>query len=129
MDPDGKTIQPSLALAIPIGLVWLINGVVCKVAGLVPRHEQIVAQILGASFASEITVLIGLAEVAMCFWVLSRWQTRVCGALQIALVLAMNVLEFSLARELLLWGPLNAVFALAFALFLGWAYFAPRRSG
>lgn len=123
-----STKAPALWAAGLVAMVWLVNGLWCKVLAGVPRHEAIVARILGAHVAPWLTVLIGISEVVMAAWVLSRWRPRWCGALQIALVLTMNLLEFGLARDLLLWGPANMFFALLFALFLAWVYgWIPRR--
>ncbi|MCF6313561.1 MAG: DoxX-like family protein [Verrucomicrobiales bacterium] len=97
-----------------IGLVWLVNGLFCKVLGWVPRHEQIVARILGEEYAGSITVMIGLAEVLLACWVWSAWRSRVTTVLQMALVATMNVLEFFLSPELLLWGHYNALYATLF---------------
>jgi hypothetical protein len=41
-------------LLVAIALVWLANGLLCKVLGLVPRHEAIVARILGPHAASPL---------------------------------------------------------------------------
>ena len=98
-----------------IATVWLANGLLCKVLNLVPRHQQIVARILGAEYAQPLTVLIGISEIGMAVWVLSRLFIRLSAALQIAIVLTMNVIEFSLAPDLLLWGRLNIVFAILFS--------------
>lgn len=98
-----------------IATVWLANGLLCKVLNLVPRHQQIVARILGAEYAQPLTVLIGISEIAMAVWVLSRLFIRLSAALQIAIVLTMNVIEFSFAPDLLLWGRLNIVFAILFS--------------
>ncbi|UOR06192.1 DoxX-like family protein [Hymenobacter aerilatus] len=95
--------------------VWLVNGTV-KLLHLVPRHEAIVARIVGATHATVLTRLIGVAELGMTIWVLSGRWVRVNAALQIAVVLLMNVLEFWLAPDLLLWHRLNIVFAGLFAL-------------
>lgn len=51
----------ALGLRITIGLVWLINGLLCKVLNMAPRHEAIVSRILGDAHAMEITKLIGLS--------------------------------------------------------------------
>jgi len=105
-----------LVLRYSIALVWLANGLLCKVLHLVPRHEAIVARILGPTYAAPLTRLIGVAEIGLALWVLrGRWG-RLTAAMQIVLVLGMNVLEFFLAGDLLLWGPLNLVFASLFAL-------------
>ena len=42
-----------------MALVWLINGLLCKVLMLVPRHAAIVARILGPAHASVLIRLIG----------------------------------------------------------------------
>lgn len=88
--------------------------------GLVPRHQEIVAQILGPSFAEPLTILIGLSEIAMGLWILTGKQKRFTAAVQIGIVLTMNLLETFLARDLLLWGSWNLLFAL---LFCGLVYF------
>lgn len=103
-----------------IAAVWLANGLLCKVLHLVPRHEQIVARILGPAYAGELTVLIGFSEIIMAAWILSRYQAKLNAMVQIAVVAAMNILEFWLVPDLLLWGRLNAAFAL---LFIGWVYY------
>ena len=53
------------ALTLLISVVWLANGLFCKVLNLVPRHEQIVARILGEDYSRPLTILIGLSEVLM----------------------------------------------------------------
>ena len=103
------------ALRYFIAAVWLANGLLCKVLHLVPRHEQIVARILGGGHAGLLTTAIGGGEILMAGWVLSRVAPRQCAAVQIALVVSMNVLEAFLAPDLLLWGRWNAVFAGLFA--------------
>jgi uncharacterized membrane protein YphA (DoxX/SURF4 family) len=109
------------ALTFCIAAVWLANGLLCKLLRLVPRHEQIVARILGSDYASALTTLIGLSEVVMAVWVLTGYKSRLNAATQIAVVAAMNILELALVPDLLLWGRLNAVFAL---LFVGIVYYS-----
>ena len=97
-----------------ISLVWLINGLFCKVLNLVPRHQQIVSRILGESYARELTLLIGFSEIVMAIWILSRLKSKINASVQIFIVITMNIIEFVLAKDLLLWGGLNSVFALFF---------------
>ena len=101
-----------------IALVWLSNGLLCKVLHLVPRHEAIVARILGPAHAGGLTRLIGLGEIGMAAWVASGRGPRWCAASQIILVLSMNTLEALLVPDLLLWGRANAVFAALFCLLI-----------
>ena len=104
-----------LVLRFLIGAVWFINGLVCKVLGLVPRHLEIVGRMLGEEHAVAITRAIGLGEVALALAIWCGLWPRWLAATQVALVLAMNVMEFFLAPDLLLWGKMNSVYALIFA--------------
>ncbi|MFC3197695.1 DoxX-like family protein [Parapedobacter deserti] len=103
-----------------IAAIWLANGLACKVLGLVPRHEQIVARILGDDFAKPLTILIGTAEMGMAVWILTRWVPRSNAIVQMVLVASMNILEFFMAPDLLLWGRINVLFAV---LFIGLIYY------
>jgi|SRR5688572_22685241 len=105
-----------IILTVAISLVWFINGLFCKVLDLVPRHELIVARILGGEYAGLITTTIGLLEVLMCIWILSGIKSKLCALAQMVLVASMNTLEFILAPDLLLFGRLNALFAAVFIL-------------
>lgn len=109
-------INPILTLFI--AAVWFVNGLFCKALGFVPRHREIVARILGAEHADAITVMIGLAEVAMTAWVLSGIARRTNVIVQIVVIAAMNILEFFLAPDLLLWGRMNAAIAFLFILLI-----------
>ncbi|GAB3325102.1 DoxX-like family protein [Hymenobacter humi] len=110
-----------------IAMVWLANGLLCKLLALVPRHEAIVARILGPAHAGLLTRLIGLAEIGMAVWVISGVKRRWCAAAQIALILSMNALETWLAPDLLLWGRANAFFAGLFCLLLYYHTFGSAR--
>ena len=99
--------------AIP--LVWLTNGLFCKVLNFVPRHEKIVARILGDSFSQPLTILIGISEIMMTVWILSGIKPKLNAYAQITIVLSMNIIEFIFASDLLMWGKLNSIFAFMFA--------------
>jgi hypothetical protein len=112
-----------------IALVWLVNGLLCKVLGLVPRHAAIVARILGPAYAGPLTRLIGLAEIGMAVWMVSGRYRRWCVVAQMVLVAVMNALEAWLAPDLLLWGRANALFATLFiALLYYYEFVLPRPS-
>jgi len=101
-------------ITIFIAIVWLANGLFCKVLNFVPRHEQIAARILGETHSRTLIILIGISEIVMAIWVLSKFKPKINAITQIMVVGAMNVLEFILVPDLLLWGRLNAFFALTF---------------
>ena len=105
-----KRFTPNL-LHYFFAAVWIANGLLCKVFNLVPRHQEIVCRILDIEHASFVTLLIGIAELAMGSWILSGIARRTCAVTQMVLIAVMNSLEFFLAPDLLLWGRFNALFA------------------
>lgn len=100
--------------------VWLVNGLLCKVIGLTPRHGQIVGRILGNGYAHALTIIIGLLECLIAIWIISGIKPKWCAAAQIISIGAMNLLEFILVPDLLLWGRMNLFFA---ALFIALIYY------
>lgn len=101
-----------------IATVWLVNGLLCKVLNLVPRHQEIVARILGYDSSRLLTILIGFSEILMAIWILSRAWTRINTIIQIIVIATMNTLEFLLVPDLLLWERVNSIFAFLFILII-----------
>nr|HNH61125.1 DoxX-like family protein [Cyclobacteriaceae bacterium] len=112
MQQDNRVLI-RIVLKMLISLVWLINGLFCKVLNFVPRHQLIVTRILGDDFSNLITLAIGFLEILMFVWILSGIKSRLCAILQIIIVLTMNVIEFILAPDLLLFGRVNLLIAFA----------------
>ena len=111
-----KAIHTTLTYII--ATVWIANGLFCKVLNLIPRHQQIVARILGIEHARLLTISIGCLEICMAIWILSKIKARLNAIAQIAIVAIMNTLEFIVVPDLLLWGRTNAVFAFIFILII-----------
>lgn len=110
-------------LNIFIATVWFANGLLCKIMNLVPRHEAIVSNILAIESPRMLTCLIGIAEVVMAMWILSGYKIKLNAVTQMIVIAIMNLLEFSMVPELLMWGKLNALFALLFILLIGYNTF------
>jgi DoxX-like protein len=108
-----------------IATVWIANGLFCKVLNLVPRHQEIVARILGHGNAALLTKAIGISEIAMATWILSGYRARLNVLTQITIIATMNILEFILAPDLLLWGRFNLLFAVLFILLIFYNEFYP----
>jgi hypothetical protein len=106
-------LRPKI-LPLIIALVWLANGLLAKVFNLVPRHTEIVGNILGEEYARPLTVLIGCSEIALGIWIYLGFYRKPTAIAQIAIILTMNTLETLLVPDLLLWGYLNPVFAVLF---------------
>jgi len=128
LNDESHVAQPRLSgvLNVLVAAVWLINGFFAKVLNLVPRHREIVAEILGREHAVWMTPAIGVGEVLLAVWILTGRGRRLCAVTQIALVATMNLIEVCLVPELLLWGPWNAVFAAAFMGIVAYNGFHPR---
>jgi hypothetical protein len=104
------------ALNIFIALVWLINGLFCKLLNMAPRHQEIVGRILGDDHTFLITKAIGTGELLIVVWILSRIKSKWCSIAQIGLVITMNIIEAILAPDLLLFGRGNLFVALVFVI-------------
>lgn len=84
---------PLLPLArLAIALVWLYNGLWCKLLGGCPDHAEIVA---GAAAdvglpAAPVLWALGGAETAIALWVLSGRAPRAAAWTQTLLLVAMN---------------------------------------
>jgi hypothetical protein len=110
-----------------IAAVWFVNGFLCKILNLVPRHELIVARILGNEHAVLFTKSIGAAEVIMGVWIVSSIKPRLNAVTQMVIILTMNLIEFTLAPDLLLWGRANLAFAILFVLLIYFNEFVLRK--
>ena len=85
---------------------------------LVPRHQLIVARILGEEHSFLLTKVIGVMEILMFIWVISWVRPRLCTVTQIILVGTMNTIEFIVAPDLLLFGRVNLIVAICFMVVL-----------
>ena len=99
-------------ITVMISLIWFINGFFCKILNLVPRHQEIVVRILNEKYARELTFTIGVLEILMTIWILSNYKSKFNAIIQIVIILSMNIMEFFLVPELLLWGRFNILFAI-----------------
>lgn len=99
-------------LTFLIAGIWLVNGLFCKVLNWVPRHELIVARFFGESYSRFLIIVIGVFEILMAIWILSGFKPKINALFQIAIIAIMNLMEFIWAKDLLLWGSGNLIFAI-----------------
>ena len=81
-------IVPRLAVA----LVWLYQGLWCKLLGGCPGHREIVDAVpwLGEGGGTVFFYGLGALETGLALWVLSGWRPRTAALVQTALLVAMN---------------------------------------
>ena len=85
-----------------VALVWIVFGLAFKLLRALPRHERIVARILGERVAPALTRGIGVGETLVGLWMLSGIHLPWCALFQTVLIVTMNAIELRLARDLLL---------------------------
>lgn len=110
-----------------IAVVWLANGLFCKILNLVPRHQEIVGIILGNEYSFYLTKFIGILEVSMFVWILSKIKSKICAVTQISVVMIMNTIEFMEVPNLLLFGKWNIIFAGLFSILIYYNEFVLRK--
>lgn len=113
-------------LGAGIAAVWIFHGLYSKLLKGIPRHERIVARVLGERWAPVVIKLVGVAEVLLGVWFLTGWWRAGAALVQTLALVTMNALEIRHARDLLIspWGmvALNALLVAA-----GWYWaLAPR---
>lgn len=116
-------------LTILIGSVWVFHGFYSKVSDGIPRHRQIVGRILGEGIADWATLVIGILEILLGFWIFSGIQRRACALVQTLALVSMNFLEILLARDLLISAAGMIALNLGFISLIWYWALSPARSG
>jgi hypothetical protein len=112
---------------ILIGGVWVFHGLYSKILHGIPRHQLIVARVLGERMARPATKLIGGAEVLLGIWAFTGMARVECAAVQTLAIVFMNTLEIARARSLLISAPGMVLLNLGFlAVIWHWALSAPK---
>jgi DoxX-like family len=96
-------MPPPWLVRCAIALLWLYEGLWCKVLGRRPNQERIVEAVpfLGPALAPSILRALGLVECALAIWVLSGWEPVWAAAAQTALLVGMNANGLLFARHLI----------------------------
>jgi uncharacterized membrane protein YphA (DoxX/SURF4 family) len=84
--PDYKLIRLSIAL------VWLYQGLWCKVLGRVPAHVAVISAVpfIGPAGGRVALLALGLVECGIALWVLSGQRMRLAAIVQTCLLIVMN---------------------------------------
>jgi hypothetical protein len=85
--------MPSLRLIrTSIALVWVYEGLGCKVLGHAPRHEAILTSLplLTTAEAHSLLLALGCLECVIGVWVFSGWRPAQGALIQTALLVSMN---------------------------------------
>ena len=110
-----------------IGGVWIYHGLYSKMLNGIPRHQLIVARILGPRYARPATKVIGLLEVLLGVWAITGVDAFACAVLQTAAILGMNTLEIFFAGDLLISALGMVILNLGFLAFIWYWALSPTR--
>jgi uncharacterized membrane protein YphA (DoxX/SURF4 family) len=87
-----RTVPSNKLIRLSIALVWLYEGLWCKVLGGVPHHAAVIESVpfIGSAAGHIALIALGLLECGIGLWVLyGRWM-RQAAIVQTALLIAMN---------------------------------------
>ena len=104
----------ALATTWATALTWFFMGFVAKLLDFMPRHRMIAARLVGEDAARLTTNLIGVAEILLAFWILTRAAPRTCALVQTLALAVMNAYELTHAPDLLLLGWAHIFGTIAF---------------
>jgi hypothetical protein len=84
-------VNPKL-IRLSIALVWIYEGLWCKVLAGAPHHLAVVSAVpfFDPVAARAVLVLLGLVECGIGIWVLAAWQLRWAAMVQTVLLACMN---------------------------------------
>lgn len=94
-------MPPLIVIRIAIAIVWIYEGLWCKVLDRRPDQQQTAAQVpfVGASLAREFLIGLGVVECAFGLWTLSGWQPWWAALVQTATLVVMNTCGLIWARR------------------------------
>jgi hypothetical protein len=100
---DSLSFPPLIIIRGAIALVWLYEGLWCKLLGGVPSQLTVVNAVprLGPRFGAPFLKLLGLVEVALAVWVMSGISPGICAIAQTALLIVLNANGLLWARRLI----------------------------
>lgn len=81
-----------LLIRASIALVWLYQGLWCKLLARMPQHAAVIGTVpfLTAAQGRATLLALGLVECGIAGWVISGWRPREAALLQTALLVVMN---------------------------------------
>jgi len=96
-------LPPWWLIHVAVAAVWLYEGLWCKLLGGEPNQARIVGAVpqLGARFVGPFLKMLGIVEVVLALWVLSRLAPVVCAVAQTVLLVALNTCGLLFARKLI----------------------------
>jgi len=96
-------MPPLWLIEVAVAMVWLYEGLWCKVLGG-SRHELEVVEaspLFSKTLAALFLRALGVLECALAVWVLVGWQPRWAAVVQTALLVSLNSAGMTWSRHLI----------------------------
>lgn len=96
-------LPPWWLIHVAVAAVWLYEGLWCKLLAGEPNQVRVVSAVpqFGPRFGGSFLKILGIAEVLLALWVISRLAPVVCALAQTVLLVALNIGGLLFARELI----------------------------
>jgi len=96
-----RAVVPIELIRVAVALVWLYEGLWCKLLGKMPHQVDVVAAhpLFGPARAEAFLRLLGAVEVALAVWVMSGFEALACALTQTVLLVGMNANGLLFSRE------------------------------
>ena len=96
-------LPPFWLIRAAVALVWLYEGLWCKLLGREPRQAQVVAAVprFGPRVGPAFLKALGVVEVSVAAWALSGVAPVPCALAQTLLLLALNTSGLLWARHII----------------------------
>lgn len=114
-------LPPLWLIRLAVALVWLYEGLWCKLLKGEPHQLQVVAAVprFGPTTSGAFLKILGVVEIALAGWVLSGAAPILCATVQTFLLIALNTGGLIWARHLI-HDPAGMVFKNFAFLVLAW---------
>jgi hypothetical protein len=114
-------LPPLWLIHVAVAAVWLYEGLWCKLLNGEPRQVQVVEAVprFGRRIGARFLKVLGVIELAIGLWVLSRFAPLACAISQTTLLIALNTCGLLWARHVI-HDPAGMVIKNAAFLVLAW---------
>jgi uncharacterized membrane protein YphA (DoxX/SURF4 family) len=94
---------PLVVIRASVALVWLYEGLWCKILGRVQSQVDVVKAVprLGPSLGAPVLKAIGIFEVALAVWVMTGISPGVCAIVESAFLIVLNANGLMWARKII----------------------------
>ena len=96
-------LPPLWLIHISVAVVWLYEGLWCKLLGGEANQLRIVQALpsFGGNTAYALLKFLGIIEVTIAFWVLTRFEPILCATAQTILIILLNAGGIFWARRMI----------------------------